>query len=124
MSTCVGRSLGYLQSRSNCFDAMIESPGNVGSEAGSRSLLPFRTNAAHQLERNSRAEDSNLVMPRRHLSQPIQILERFQGVSAAVSRLRSDSLSIDFTSSMTDSVFSDGHLANSALPLNLSATSS
>ena len=35
MLNCVGRSLGYLQSRSNCFDPMIESPGNVGSETGS-----------------------------------------------------------------------------------------
>ncbi len=49
---------------------------------------------------------------------------RTQPDSAAVSRLTSGALSRDFTSSMTDSAFCAGHFANSALPLNLSATSS
>jgi hypothetical protein len=60
----------------------------------------------------------------RGLSREVHFRERLQLVSAAVSRLKSDALSIDFTSSMTDSAFCAGHLANLALPLNLSATSS
>ena len=51
-------------------------------------------------------------------------IDMAQPASAAVSRLMSGAPSRDFTRSMTDSAFCDGHLANSALPRNLSATSS
>ena len=49
---------------------------------------------------------------------------RAQVVNAAVSRSRVETLSSDFTSAMIDSAFCVGHFANSALVLNLSATSS
>jgi hypothetical protein len=48
----------------------------------------------------------------------------FQVVNAAVSLLISERSSSDLTDAMTVSVFAEGHFANSAQPLNLSATSS
>ena len=47
-----------------------------------------------------------------------------QLVSAGTSLLMSERFSSDFTEAMTDSAFAVGHFANSAQPLNLSATSS
>jgi hypothetical protein len=47
-----------------------------------------------------------------------------QLVKAGARLLTSDRLSMDFTEAMTDSAFAAGHFANSAQPLNLSATSS
>ena len=47
-----------------------------------------------------------------------------QAVNAAASLLTSDTLSSAFTAAITDSVLEAGHFANSAQPLNLSATSS
>ena len=51
-------------------------------------------------------------------------LRRHQTVSAGTSLLTSGAVSSDFTKAMMDSAFAEGHLAYSAQPLNLSATSS